>query len=189
MQFNFFADGPFVLENLARVAFALFEALSTPLTALSRSKMETSGFGAGVGGFKFQFSRHARKDIFLCGFAGLQLGGGVLEFFIFDELADEFPARVFAFVLAFDCACWSTGSNSRLLIYMSVEAITRNSPAISRSSWRIVVNVFDELRGELGEVDLVNVHFLLFDEIKQQIERAFEDLELNFVFGHELQKF
>ena len=48
------------------------------------------------------------------------------------------------------------------------------------------VNVFDELRGELGEVDLINVHFLLFDEIKEQIERAFEDLELDFVFGHEL---
>jgi hypothetical protein len=45
--------------------------------------------------------------------------------------------------------------------------------------------VRDELRGELGEVDLVNVHFLLLDEIEEQIERAFEDLELNFVFRHE----
>jgi hypothetical protein len=31
---------------------------------------------------------------------------------------------------------------------------------------------------------VVNVHFLLLDEIKEQIERAFEDLEFDFVFGH-----
>ena len=69
-------------------------------------------------------------------------------------------------------------------MYMSVEAMTRNSPAISRSNCRIGVNVFDELRGELGEVDLVNVHLLLFDEIKEQIERAFKDLEFDFIFRH-----
>ena len=46
------------------------------------------------------------------------------------------------------------------------------------------LDVFDELRGELGEVDLVNVHLLLLDEIKEQIQRAFKDLELDFVFGH-----
>jgi hypothetical protein len=44
------------------------------------------------------------------------------------------------------------------------------------------------LRGELGEVDFVNIHLLLFDEIKEQVERAFKNLELNFVFGHELAK-
>jgi hypothetical protein len=38
--------------------------------------------------------------------------------------------------------------------------------------------VRDELRGELGEVDLVNVHLLLFDEIKEQVERAFKNFEL-----------
>jgi len=46
------------------------------------------------------------------------------------------------------------------------------------------IDVFDELSGELREVDLVNIHFLLFNEIKEQVERAFEDLEFNFVFAH-----
>jgi hypothetical protein len=41
------------------------------------------------------------------------------------------------------------------------------------------------LGGEFGEIDLVNIYFLLLDEIKKQIERSFKDLELNFVFGHE----
>jgi hypothetical protein len=42
------------------------------------------------------------------------------------------------------------------------------------------------LGGEFGEIDVVDVHFLLLDEIEKQIERSFEDLKLNFVFGHEL---
>ena len=46
------------------------------------------------------------------------------------------------------------------------------------------VDVFDELRGERREVDLVDVHLLLLDEIKQQVERTFKDLEFDFVFGH-----
>src|SRR5205814_656525 len=46
------------------------------------------------------------------------------------------------------------------------------------------LDVFDELRGERGEVDLVNVHLLLLDQIKQQVEWTFEDFEFDFVFGH-----
>ena len=49
------------------------------------------------------------------------------------------------------------------------------------------VDVFDELGGQLGEVDLVNVHLLLLDQIKKQIERAFKDLEFDFIFRHARQ--
>jgi len=46
------------------------------------------------------------------------------------------------------------------------------------------LDVFDELRGELGEIDRIDVHLLLLDEIEEQIQRAFKDLEFDFVFGH-----
>lgn len=46
------------------------------------------------------------------------------------------------------------------------------------------LDVFDELRGEPGEVDRIDVHLLLLDEIEEQIQRAFKDLELDLVFGH-----
>jgi hypothetical protein len=44
------------------------------------------------------------------------------------------------------------------------------------------------LRGELGEVDFIDVHLLLLDEIKKQVERAFEDLKLDLVFRHERKR-
>ena len=103
-ELDFFADGPFVLENVARVAFALFEPLQHAVDGVEQIENGDVRLDGGRGGFKFQFARQAREDIFLARFERLQLRGGVLEFFVFDELADEFPARVFAFVLALDDA-------------------------------------------------------------------------------------
>ena len=45
--------------------------------------------------------------------------------------------------------------------------------------------MLDELRGQLCQVDLVDVHFLFLDEVKQQIERTLENFKLDFVFRHE----
>ncbi len=70
-------------------------------------------------------------------------------------------------------------------MYIKVEAMTRNSPAISKSSMPHDFHVFDELGGQPREVDLVNIDFLLFDQIKEQIQRTLKHLELDFVFGHE----
>jgi hypothetical protein len=36
----------------------------------------------------------------------------------------------------------------------------------------------------LREVHFVNVHLLLLDEIQKEIQRTFEDLELDFVIRH-----
>ncbi len=46
------------------------------------------------------------------------------------------------------------------------------------------LDVFDKLGRDLRQVDFVNVHLLLFHQVKEQVERAFEDLELDFVFRH-----
>ena len=46
------------------------------------------------------------------------------------------------------------------------------------------IYVFDKLLGQTRQIDLVNVHFLLFNQIKEQIERAFKDLEFYLIFSH-----
>ena len=46
------------------------------------------------------------------------------------------------------------------------------------------LDVIDELGGQPGEVDLVNINLLLSYQIKEQIERAFEDLEFYRIIGH-----
>jgi hypothetical protein len=46
------------------------------------------------------------------------------------------------------------------------------------------VHILDELGRDLGQVHLINVHFLLLDQIKQEIERPLKYVQLNFVIGH-----
>ena len=36
----------------------------------------------------------------------------------------------------------------------------------------------------MGEVDLVNIDFLLFNEVKQQVERTFKDLKFYLLLSH-----
>ena len=104
-ELDFFADGPFVLENVARVAFALFEALQHAVDGVEQVENATRPVSrAGAADSNSSLPGRRGKTFSWRASSDLQLRGGVLEFFIFDELADEFPARVFAFVLAFDDA-------------------------------------------------------------------------------------
>ena len=144
--------------------------------------------GRRCGAFKFEFAGQARKNVFLFGLEDLQAGGGVLEFFVFDELADEFPARVFAFLLAFHRHLLVHGQQFAALDIHERRGHDKEFAGDLQIELAHEVNVFDELRGEPREVDLINVHLLLFDEVKEQIERAFEDLELDFVFRHALNE-
>jgi len=173
-EFDFFADGPFVLEDVARVAFAFFEALQHAVDGVEQlENVKRPVFGRGRGGCKFQFSRQTRKNIFLLGFAHLQLRGGVLEF-LYRRAGGSIPSAGLrlrprprprpadppAEVRALDIH-ERRGHHEKFAGDLEIELAHQ-------------VNVRDELRGELGEVDLVNVHLLLLDEIKEQVERAFK---------------
>ena len=59
-------------------------------------------FGARAFGLKLQFDRQARENVFLLDFELLQLRGGIFEFFVFDELTDQFPTRILPFLFALD---------------------------------------------------------------------------------------
>ena len=139
--------------------------------------------------FKFELAGQAREDVFLLGFEDLQARGGVLELFVFDKLPDQFPARVFAFLLALDLHLLVHRQQFAALDVHERRGHHEKFAGDLQIELAHQVNVLDELGGEAREVDFINVHLLLFDEIKEQIERAFEDLELDFVFGHETAKF
>ena len=101
-EFHFFADRPFVLVDLAGAGGFFLKAFQHRVDRVEQ--VENGQLGLGGSGFrlKFQFAGYARINIFLPGFEALQLAGGVLEFFIFHQLADQFPTRVLALFLAFD---------------------------------------------------------------------------------------
>ena len=115
------------------------------------------------------------------------LGGGILEFLVFNQLADEFPARILAFLFAFDLRLLIGGQQFAAFDVHERRGHDEEFAGDFKVEFTHEVNVFDELRGQPGEVDRVNVHFLLFDEVKEQIQRAFKNLELNFVFRHARQ--
>ncbi len=62
--------------------------------------------------------------------------------------------------------------------------MTRNSPGDLQIQQPHHLDIFDELGGQLGEVDLVNIHLLLFDQVEEQIQRPFKDFKFDFIFGH-----
>ena len=126
-----------------------------------------------------------RGKIFSCSsLANLQLRSGVFEFFVFDELADEFPARIFAFLLVFDLHLLIDGQKFAALDVHERGGHHEEFAGDVEIEHAHDFDVFDELGGELGEVDFVNIDFFLPDEVEKQIERAFEDFKFDFVFGH-----
>ncbi len=180
-------DGPFVLKNVAPV-FAPGEPLQHAVDGVEQIENRNVRLGRRCGVFKFELAGQARKNIFLFGLEHLQACGGVLELFVFDKLADQFPARVCALLFAFHRHLLVHGQQFAALDVHERRSHDEEFAGDLQIELAHEVNVFDELRGEPREVDLINVHLLLFDEVEEQIERAFEDLELDFVFRHALNE-
>src|SRR6185369_12053459 len=151
---------------------ALGETLEDDIDCVEQVEDGNVRVGCWRGGGEFNLAGHARENIFLFAFAHLQFGGGVLEFFVFDELADEFPTRIFALVFALDDDLLVYGQQFAALDIHERRGHHEKLAGDLQVELAHEVNVRDELRGELGEVDLVNVHLLLLDEIEQQVERA-----------------
>ncbi len=109
---------------------------------------------------------------------------GVLELLVFDQLADQFPAGVLAVLF---------GVNLRLLLdgqQFPAFDIHQRGGHHQKLAGDFQVqhphrfDVFNKLGGQLREIDFVNVHLLLLDQVKEQIKRAFKDLEFDLIFSH-----
>ena len=182
-QLDFFADRPFVFKNVTR-PFALLKAFENVADRVDEVEQRNFGARRRTGRLEFQDPRQARENFSLFGFALMQLSGGVLEFLVLDQLADQIPARVF-FLLAFGQHLLV--QRKQLAAFDIHEGRSHHQKLAGHFKVEFAhqLDVLDELRGDLREVDLVNVHLLLLHQIKEQVERAFEDLKLDFIFGHQ----
>ena len=112
------------------------------------------------------------------------MGGSILELFVFDQLPDQLPAWVLTLVFALGLHLLLDGQE---LAALDVHQRRRHDHELA-GNFEVQqphrFDVLDELRCQLGEIHLINVHLLLFDQIKEQIERALKDLEFYFVFCH-----
>ena len=124
----------------------------------------------------------AREDSLLLQRARLQLRGRFLELFVFDQLPDQIPARIFFIDILL----------RRLLIdreqaaAFQVNQVRRHDDELARDiDVQLLegLQIFEVLLRDPLERDVVNVELVALDQVKEEIERAFENLEPDFVFS------
>ena len=125
----------------------------------------------------------SRKKIRSCSeLPDLQLRGCFLELLVFDQLPNQIPARIILVRIFL----------RRLLIdrkqaaALQVNQIRRHDDEFARDidvQFLECLEIFEVLAGDPFERDLVNVDLVPLDQIKQQIERTFENLELDLVIA------
>ena len=115
-----------------------------------------------------------------------QIARGFFEFFVFDELADQFPARIFLFALVFDRSLQIDrqqgaafdvekirGHDDELAADLDVDGLHR-------------LEIFEVLPGDPLDRNVINIHLVLAHEVEQEVERSLEDVEFDLVsrVGH-----
>ncbi len=103
---------------------------------------------------------------------------GALEFFVLDQAVDQIGARVFLFF----------GPGERIgrqqHFRFDVDERRGHVDEIGRDvhvQLLELVEIFEILARDLGDRDVVDVDFLLLDQIEQEVERAVVRVEMNFV--------
>ena len=156
--------------------------LITVWKALISWKIPTSPKRQRSAAIAIEARRFAHEHPFLLELPHLQLRGGFLELLVFDQLPNQIPARII-FLRIFV---------RRLLIdrqqaaALQVNQVRRHDDELARDvDVQLLegLQIFEVLARDPLERDLVNVELVALDQIKQQIERTFEDLELDLVIA------
>ena len=103
---------------------------------------------------------------------------GALEFFVLDQAMHQIGARVFQLL--------GTGQRIGRQQHLRLDVDERRGHVneIGRDvhvQLLELVEIVEILARDLGDRDVVDVDFLLLDQIEQQIERAVVGIEMNFV--------
>ena len=112
------------------------------------------------------------------------MSGGVLEFFVFDELADEFPARVF--LLDGLLAAGGLVFGREQAAAFQVNQVRRHGDEVARAvevGLRDGGEVVEVLADEPFQGQVVKLDLLLAHEVQKQVERTLENVQPHLVFG------
>lgn len=108
--------------------------------------------------------------------------GGIFELFVFDELADEFPARIIVLDVFFGRLFVAREKGSGFQIHQIGSHDDELGSEVDVQELE-GVDVIEILLGDFLDGDGVDIQLVLFDEVEQEIERTLEDFELDFVIG------
>src|SRR6267154_1637402 len=175
-RFDFIGDSVVLAENLLQFLprFHSFDHVLEGVDQLKNSHLAQKERARALRGG----DSAAHENIFLLERAIVQLRGGFLELFVFDQLPDQFPARIvlFRFLLG------------RLLIdrkqaaALDVKKVGRHDDEFAGHidiQFLESLQVLEVLPGDALDRDVVDVELITLDQIKQEIEWALENLELN----------
>ncbi|MEY3395620.1 MAG: hypothetical protein RL346_1856 [Verrucomicrobiota bacterium] len=180
-EFDLVRDGEAVIDDIPEVVRFL-EALQNVLE--SADEIENRDFRQCRRFFR-RFVAGIRlmgKPALLIDFPERQKASGILEFLVFDQLANQFPARI----VVFHILLW------RLLVAgkqgpgFDIHQIGGHHDEFRRKvdiQQLEGIDVIEILPGDLFNGNAVDVQLVFFDEVEQQVEGTFEDLELDFVIG------
>src|SRR5436190_2187676 len=124
----------------------------------------------------------ARENPLLLKFTLMQFRGCVLEFFVFDQLSDQIPARVVFIGVFFR---WLLVGGQQAAAFQ-VNKVCRHDDEFARDldvQFLESLEIFEVLAGNAFQRDVVNVDLIALGQIKQQIERALENFEPDFVIA------
>jgi len=180
-ELDFIGDGEAVIDDVAEV-MGFLEAFEDVLEGAD--EVEDGDFREGgrfFGGFVSGIGLEGEAAL-LVEFAEGEETGCVLEFFVFDELADEFPAWVIVFDVFFGglFGAWEEGSGFQVHQVRRHDDELRGEVDVEEFEG---IDVIEILFGDFLDGDRVDIELVLFDEVEQEIERALEDFELDFVIG------
>jgi hypothetical protein len=104
---------------------------------------------------------------------------GVFEFFVFDQALDEFFARVSGLFF------WrgeriGREKHFRFDVDEGGGHVDEFGGDVDVLDFELM-EVVEVLRRDFGDLDVVDVHFLLFDEVEQEVERTFVHRDSDFV--------
>ena len=108
---------------------------------------------------------------------------GVFEFFVLDEALDEFFARIGGLLFG---GGERVGREKHFRFDVDERGghVDEFGGDVDVLDFELV-EVVEVLRGDFGDLDVVDVHFLLFDEIEQEVEGTFVDRDVDAVrSGH-----
>ena len=114
----------------------------------------------------------------------VELGGGFLEFFVLEELVDQFPAWIhFIFDKIGVDGVLALGQEQTALNFHQRRCHDKKLTGDIEVELLHALERVDVLAGDGLDGDVVDIQLVLPDEKKQQIEWAFEDLKFDAIVG------
>ncbi len=180
-EFDFVCDGETVINDIAEIV-GFLEAFENVLEGADeiedrdfrKSRRFFGGFVAWIG--------LMGETALLIDFAKGEETCCVLEFLVFDELANEFPARVVVFNIFLGRLFGAREKGSGFDVHQVGRHHNELGSEVDVEELESI-DVIEVLLGDLLDRNGVDVQLVLFDQVEQEIERAFEDFELDFVIG------